>query len=88
MLFAASHFLSGVCAPTLARLARIDPIVSPLSVEGQQVSCILFHSVTFCISGSASSPTLCCFCAASAPPSDVTRQNGRHPQGSPDRTKV
>lgn len=57
-------------------------------MKGQQVSCILFHSVNFCISGSASSSSWCCFCAAPAPLSDVARQNGRHPQGSPDRTRA
>jgi hypothetical protein len=88
MLFAALQLLSGVRAPILARLARIDPIVSPQSVKGQQVSCILFHSVTFCISGSASSSIWCCFCAAPAPLSDVARQNDRHPQGSSDRTRA
>lgn len=74
MSFAALHLLSEVCATTLARFARIDPIATTQSVKGQQASCILFHSVTFRISGSASSSTWRCFCAAPAPQSDVARQ--------------
>lgn len=61
MPFAALFSLPEGCAPTHVTLARIDPIVSPHSVKGQQVSCIIFYSVNFCISGSASSSSWCCF---------------------------
>ena len=53
-------------APTHVALAKIDPIASTHLVKGQQASCILFHSVKYSISGSASSSSWFAFCGARA----------------------
>ncbi|KAF2622746.1 hypothetical protein BU25DRAFT_205114 [Macroventuria anomochaeta] len=80
-------FFLDECAPTHVSLARIDPIVSPHSVKGQQA---ILHPLPFgqslhqwqrilvqLVLLFARPPRLCRM---------LQRQNGRHPQGSSDRT--